>query len=274
LYFSGIEICLIFLQGDDKMGNFLKIVGILSLLLLAVAPANGAVEYTVQDLGDFAPTGMNGSGEVVGWRNIVTSGPEHAVLYSNGLIDLQTLGGLNSRAFGINDSGLVVGQSQISDGTYHAFISQNGPMIDLNSLITENAGVTLNAACVVNNKGQIAGICTTAGGQQQVFLYDNGSLNTYYFQGMDNITGINDNGLIIGNYYVEPMTVHGFILNDGILTDIDSKQGNITGPSDINSNGTIVGGFITQDGSGHAFFYKDGILTDCTFLKNDHPETL
>jgi probable HAF family extracellular repeat protein len=44
--------------------------------------------------------------------------------------------GLTSFAFAINNRGQVVGHSLTEDGTFHAFLWEDGgPMIDLNSLI-------------------------------------------------------------------------------------------------------------------------------------------
>jgi len=75
--------------------------------------------------------------------------PGHAFLYSNGVMqDLGTLGGLFSDARAINNSGQVVGISQIADGTYHGFLYSNGAMTDL--------GVSCQANGI-SDSGQIYG---------------------------------------------------------------------------------------------------------------------
>lgn len=57
----------------------------------------------------------------------------HAELYR--LTDLGTLGGSSSSAFGINDTGQVVGSSAIAgDAVQHAFLYSNGSMADLGTL--------------------------------------------------------------------------------------------------------------------------------------------
>jgi probable HAF family extracellular repeat protein len=62
-----------------------------------------------------------------------------------------------SWGFGINDSGVVVGQAQLSSGV-HAFVYNGKKMLDLNSLVPQGSGLTLIEADSVNDAGQIA--CT------------------------------------------------------------------------------------------------------------------
>jgi probable HAF family extracellular repeat protein len=59
--------------------------------------------------------------------------------------------------FGINDSGVVVGQSTFQ-GTYHAFVYSGGKIKDLNTLVPKNSGWVLIDARSINNDGQI--VCT------------------------------------------------------------------------------------------------------------------
>ena len=133
---------------------------------------------TLTGTGQSFATGINNSGEVVGYANIGPGdgGNNHAVLWSDGSIqDLGTLGGPladYSLAYGINDSGQVVGFSQIdaSQGTGSPFIYSNGVMQDLNSLIDPASGWTLENAYAINDSGQIVGNGTNALGQQDAFL--------------------------------------------------------------------------------------------------------
>src|SRR5437660_7681384 len=73
------------------------------------------------------------------------------------MTDLGTLGG-SSYAYGINDSGTIVGYSWTPNSDHpHAFVYLNGMMIDLNSLIPSGAGWELLEAYGINNGGQIVG---------------------------------------------------------------------------------------------------------------------
>ena len=115
------------------MARSFAILGIVSLMLAAVAPADAAVEYSVAYMGNFSPNAINNNGEVVGVSYDANTGYAAALLYSNGqLSNLGSLGGTYSSANGINDSSQIVGISESADdGALHAFLYENGRMSDL-----------------------------------------------------------------------------------------------------------------------------------------------
>ena len=97
----------------------------------------------------------------------------HAILWSNGTAtDLGTLpGDAYSVATSINDSGLIVGDVVLrrqQPQTGHAFVYENGVMIDLNSLLPANSGWVLNTATQIDNADEICGLGTY---QNQVHGY-------------------------------------------------------------------------------------------------------
>ena len=60
--------------------------------------------------------GINSLGQVVGYAD-TTEGLQRAFLYDNGrMIDLGTLGGRQSFAYGLNIHGQVVGSAQVPSG--------------------------------------------------------------------------------------------------------------------------------------------------------------
>lgn len=69
-------------------------------------------------------------------------------------------GGQNTYPIGLNDRGQVVGAADAGDpsGLPHAFLWDNGRMVDLNSLIPHDAGWLLVDASQINNSGEIAGV--------------------------------------------------------------------------------------------------------------------
>lgn len=108
---------------------------------------------------------INKSEQVAG-----TTQNNHAALYNGtSVLDLGTLGGTQSRANGINDSGQVVGDADVTGGTgQHAFLYSGGKMTDLNSFVS-TTGLVLNRANSVSNTGYITG-SGTIGGQSHAFL--------------------------------------------------------------------------------------------------------
>jgi probable HAF family extracellular repeat protein len=77
--------------------------------------------------------------------------------------DLGTIpGGIYSSARGINDSGQVVGQSDLG-GEPHAFLYSNGQMQDLGTL----PGGDYSEAFGINDSGQVVGYASTPSGELQ-----------------------------------------------------------------------------------------------------------
>ena len=71
--------------------------------------------------------------------------------------DLGTVpGDLCSRATSVNSKGQVVGGSSDCHNFLHAFLwEEDGPMIDLNTLIPPNSGLQLTHAVWINDRGEI-----------------------------------------------------------------------------------------------------------------------
>jgi probable HAF family extracellular repeat protein len=106
---------------------------------------------------------INAYGKVVGRSS--AGDPEgqigdHAILWdADGIGNLGTLGGTWALALAISGE-LIVGTSQTTSHEQHAFLyDNNGPgyPVDLNNLISPDAGMTLNYATGINNSGQIVG---------------------------------------------------------------------------------------------------------------------
>ncbi len=97
---------------------------------------------------------INGRGQVVGSSVSPDGAMTHAFLFEGGVMtDLGTLYGGYSYALGVNDNGVIVGES---DGT--AFIYRDGMMTDLNLITPHDAGLLrLELAWDINASGQIVG---------------------------------------------------------------------------------------------------------------------
>ena len=141
----------------------------------------GAIQELPVVTGDVigAAIGVNDNNQVVGGTGMCGSGPAlgpiavHAVLWQNNFAtDLGNLGGaVNSIAYAINESGQIVGASDLpGDNTGHAFLWQKGIMTDLGTL----AGDFSSAALSINNNGLVVGLSCDQNGNCRAFLWQNG----------------------------------------------------------------------------------------------------
>jgi probable HAF family extracellular repeat protein len=95
-----------------------------------------------------------------------TSGAWHAYIITGGKMkDLDGHAKSVSTGFGINDSGIVVGETND-----HAFVYDGKKMKDLNNLIPQNLGWNLYVANGINDAGQIVGYGTRNGTTLHAFL--------------------------------------------------------------------------------------------------------
>jgi probable HAF family extracellular repeat protein len=131
------------------------------------------------------------------------------------------LGGDYSSAKGINDAGVVVGEStEVTAGVTNlqAFIYQNGSMSSMR-VQAAALGADSSAASAINNLGQIVGYLGF-GQITQAFLFDGTNivnLNQYIppssgFANLSSAYGINDKGQIIGAGTLTNGDYHGFLL--------------------------------------------------------------
>ncbi len=116
--------------------------------------------------------------------------------------DLGTLpGGTYSYAYGINSSGLVVGESYTSGDSWHAYLYSGSSMHDLGTL----PGGYDSAAYGINQSGVIVGDAENSAGQWRAIVDIDGSM-----EDLNNLisptsgwsltaaTAINDSGQIVG----------------------------------------------------------------------------
>jgi probable HAF family extracellular repeat protein len=194
---------------------------------------------------------FNNSGQVVGYD--LVNGFNHAFMTGPdgiGITDLGTLGGGESKAYGINDSGQVVGSSYVDNrhNNMHAFMT--GPdgdgMTDLGTL-----GGRSSTAEAINDSGQVVGTSVMTDGTTHAFITgpdgadmkDLGTLGGFYSEAID----INDLGEVIGKAYTADNTNHSFLFSHGGITDLNLLDTVIAAGwkglhlMDINNHGQMVG---------------------------------
>src|SRR5712671_3985436 len=224
--------------------------------------------YTTLDdpsgVGQTNATGINASGQIVGWY--FTAGPvRHGFVYSGGsytALDDPSAGsmvGQGTLANGINATGQIVGSYTNNSGS-HGFLYSGGTYTTLDDPSATNG----TQASGINDSGQIVGFYNDASGSHG-FLYSGG---TYTALGDDPSAdpgttaayGINDAGLIVGSYAkASGQTAFLYDPNGGTWTTLDDPLAGpigtittgITVATGINASGQIVGYYYDSNFGGH-----------------------
>ena len=103
--------------------------------------------------------GINDAGANVGGA-VFPNAPFDAYLWKKGVAtDLGHLNDCESLAFAINSNGQVVGGTfSCADGSHsHAFLWEDGTMVDLDTLVPAGSPLQLVEAATINDRGEIAG---------------------------------------------------------------------------------------------------------------------
>jgi len=182
------------------------------------------VNGVYQDLGALpggdwsSASGINQSGTVVG-DSSVASGNFRGFVWNpqSGMLELGTLGGLNSHATGINQSGEVIGHASLASGYEHAFSAVGAIMTDLGTL----GGSSY--AYGINDSGTIVGYSWTPNSDHpHAFVYLNGmmiDLNSLIPSGAGwellEAYGINNAGQIVGEGLLNGQS-HAFRLDPAL----------------------------------------------------------
>ena len=110
---------------------------------------------------------LNNDGDAVGYGSNFVLEQYYGFLYDNAdgsITDLGSLGNRGSRAYGINDSDVVVGHYENAERPYllqyksYAFVWEDGTMHNLLDLVSDRNFLWLKHAYDVNNNGEIVGI--------------------------------------------------------------------------------------------------------------------
>jgi probable HAF family extracellular repeat protein len=178
-----------------------------------------------------------------------------AFLWSNGI--MTNLGPPGSVAYAVNSQGQVVGES-----TY-GVVWSNGSAIDLNALSGGH-----NFAYAIDDKGQVVGSrfpeLTTF--DSHAALWSNGSVANLGSLGgtLGVARGINDNGQVVGySELANSAATHAFRWSNGAMTDLGTLGGSNSYAWGINNNGQVAGySQVAGNSAMHAFVWSYGSMTD------------
>jgi probable HAF family extracellular repeat protein len=240
---------------------------------------------------------INNRGEAVGFAETANADPscppepaEVPVLWEKGQAHALPLVGTDPDgfAFGINDRGEAVGYSGNCFFATHAVVWKNNTVVVLQDL----GGIKSNIAYVINNRGQMAGKVRSADGTHYVaaLWQPDGTLTATHEPLSGDleafVTGLNDRGQAVGNDFDSNLNwSHGFIWQDGVMTDLNAlipadsglsiiSASNINDRGQISGMATVVSGPNTGDI--HAFLLTpvDGrIDRSMADFERDHPHS-
>jgi probable HAF family extracellular repeat protein len=213
---------------------------------------------TMTDLGSLGGNfsqgvAINGSGEVVGTSSGKGPGFGGAFLSNgHGMHQLSP----PAVAYGINDSGQVVGQCRDTQllQSYACVVSSNGAITalpesdpNIECLYINTIPPAIPAAVAINNNGQVLGNCfNSAGGLAVVWTNDTPTELPTLGGGSSSGTAINNNGQVVGTSDTSTGAEDGFLWSNGTMTDLGSNFS----PAAVNDSGVIVGGqFVYSNGT-------------------------
>jgi probable HAF family extracellular repeat protein len=210
------------------------------------------------------PSAINNNEEVVGQFYDSSNNSHCFDMASNGTItEIVYPGALQTACSGINDSGVITGWYENSSDQYYAFEDNAGVFTSLDFI----------NASGINNAGTFVGYYYgpgASGAEGYGYLaspHTMKSIATVTVPGSESTStfGLNDAGVIVGQYTNAKGTTFGLELEGTKKTNIDDPAGlaGTTACYGINTANTIVGYYeTTATGATQGFMYSGGTFTD------------
>jgi len=196
---------------------------------------------------------------VLVWLSPMVLGQEYNFL------DLGTLGGSNSWAVAINNSGVVVGRSYLPGSTvWHAFRTSSSSPINPATDDLGTLGGSYSVAAGINDAGIVSGYSWLPGNKgPHAFRIspnsvihttdDIGAFSSEYGTGPSYVYGINASGQMAGNSNVSGRTHALRSIGPITIADDLGTPGSDSYGQAINDLGQVVGYITTPGGLNHAF---------------------
>ncbi len=165
----------------------------------------------------------------------------------------------SSRAFGVSEHGVVVGESTQNFLTQNAFMcKKSGAMHEVMNFF----GVGQCVAVAVSDSGHITGYyCDENGISHGWLLY--GENNGNKIRNLGTLGGnfcipydVNSSGVVVGCSFNPDYKNHAFMWNDGVMTDLFPTS-DFAFATGINDAGEIVGFFVNESFESIAFLRRE-----------------
>ncbi|MGH9645089.1 MAG: hypothetical protein ACRD3Q_22015 [Terriglobales bacterium] len=169
---------------------------------------------------------------------------------------LQTYG--VAQFFGINTTGLMVGEIHDLSGNVHSLISfPNGT-----AAVIDPPGAAFSFAFGISTSGIVLGSYYDANNVAHGYTYatSSGQFTTVDFPGgiYTELDDMNASGEIVGSWEDSSRITHGFVLKSGTFTSFDAPSAYETYAEGINDKGQVAGFYVDSLGNTNGFVMTSG----------------
>src|SRR5882672_4130383 len=219
------------------------------LVATAVAASSMFVSTDLVTLGGATsyPLALSNNGIAVGYSSLGTLTTSHAFRWTqaDGISDLGTLGGTQSVATAVNETGMIAGASGTATGSQHAFIwTEKAGMADLGTL---PAPFSNSYATGINDKNVVVGQSwkTTGDFATHGFAWTRGGgmVDIGSLGGDTYPNAVNGDGLVVGTAYTagfEESRPFAWTRSRGLI-DLGSLGGHFGEALAVSDTGVVVG---------------------------------
>jgi uncharacterized membrane protein len=203
---------------------------------------------------------LNDSGAIAGSFRDSTFHNHGFLLFQGKLSTFMFPGSTDTTARDMNAKGTIVGDYENGASAQHAFMVQSGVFHEITIPGHPNVPAVASG---VNDNGDVVGQFNS-NNTIFGFLLHNGNLTTLSFpgaQGGTNPTSINDQGVIVGTYFLSSEDMpRGFMWKAGVFSNLNPPDGGgHSTPTKISNAGDIVGSYVsTTNGLEHGFSFDNG----------------